>query len=132
LVANVFDPAAYFARVFPGYLSLQSRLPPRALWRHGREFAAVVFRECLQMGFRDRAVRAHFWKTLLCVLWKNPAALEAFVFDCAVFHHLHLHAAYVDRELSRYLNDGAPDDIPDAVVTDSDSRAHVLDARAAD
>lgn len=122
LVKDVFNPAAYFARVVPGYTRLRSRPALRALWRHGLDFASVLARECWHLGVRDKATRSHFWKTLLCVLWKNPAGLEAFVFDCAVFHHLNLHAAYIDRELSRYLAAPSSDDILDAVATDSGCR----------
>jgi hypothetical protein len=128
LVANVFDPAAYFARVLPGYLGLRNRVPLRTLWRHGRDLACVLFRECCELGVRDRAARALFWKTLIVVLWKNPAALEAFVFDCAVFHHLSRHAAHVDRELSRTLAAPAPNDILDTVVSDSNARAQTVAA----
>jgi radical SAM superfamily enzyme YgiQ (UPF0313 family) len=128
LVTKVFDPAAYFTRVRPGYTSLRNRVALRALWRHGFDFASVLTRECYHLGIRNKRTRAHFWKTLLAVLCRNPAALEAFVFDCAVFHHLHLHAAYVDRELARTLDDPAPHDVLDAVVSDSDSRTQTFAA----
>jgi hypothetical protein len=119
LLKDVFKPAAYFARVLPGYLRLRSRLRLAALRRHGWDFARVFLRECYHLGIKDPTMRAHFWKALLRVIVKNPAALEAFVFDCAVFHHLNLHAAYVDRTLSRRLAEPSPGDILDVVATES-------------
>ncbi|HYT53393.1 MAG TPA: hypothetical protein VEQ38_01675 [Verrucomicrobiae bacterium] len=50
------------------------------------------------------------------ILWNRPAALESFVFDCAVFHHLHQHADYVQRELAKYLSTPAPDDVLDDLI----------------
>jgi radical SAM superfamily enzyme YgiQ (UPF0313 family) len=122
LLNEVFSPGSYFARVLPGYLKLRSRPPLRAVWRHAGDLLSVLARECYHLGFRNHAMRGRFWRTLISVAAGNPAALEAFLFDSAVFHHLNLHAAYVDRELSRYLGQPPSSDILDSVV--SGSAAH--------
>jgi hypothetical protein len=51
-------------------------------------------------------------------LLKRPAALESFIFDYAVFHHLHQHADYAQREIAKYLSTPAPDDVLDDVIND--------------
>ncbi|MGH7825840.1 MAG: radical SAM protein [Candidatus Binatia bacterium] len=123
LVKELFHPAAYFDRVLPAYLSLRSQVPLRALWRHGRQFLSVLSRECYHLGARNKAMGPHFRRTFFRLLWKNPAALEAFAFDCAVFYHLNRHAEYVERELSRYLAAPFPDDVLDEVANYSDRQA---------
>ena len=62
------------------------------------------FKESYYFGMRAKAIRIYFWKALFQILWKRPAAIESFVFDCAVFHHLHQHADYVQRALAKYLS----------------------------
>jgi hypothetical protein len=68
---------------------------------------AVLFKEFYYFGIRAKAMRFYFWKALFQILWKRPAAIESFVFDCAVFHHLHQHADYVQRALAKYLSTAA-------------------------
>jgi radical SAM superfamily enzyme YgiQ (UPF0313 family) len=123
LVQRAYEPRSYFARILPALLSLRNKIPPRALRRQGWELARVLSKEIYHLGIRDRAMRPFFWKTLLQLLWKNPAALEAFVFDCAVFHHLTRHAAYVRRELSDYLSSPSAGDALDKVVDSREAPA---------
>lgn len=116
LVHELYRPEAYFARALPTLLQLQTEAPPGAVWRHGRKLLAVLLMESYYFGLRAKSIRAHFWRALWQVLCKRPGALEAFVFDCAVFHHLHQHADYIQRELAEYLCAPAPDDVLDEVV----------------
>ena len=119
LVKEVFAPKAFFERILPALLTLKKRQRV-TLHRLMRTHASVFFRQCYYLGVKDRGSRIWFWKTLLHVLWKNPTALEAFAYDCYYFYHLHEHADYVDRELSRYLSSPSPDDVLDEVIRDSE------------
>jgi radical SAM superfamily enzyme YgiQ (UPF0313 family) len=123
LVLEIYQPKAYFARTLPALLELQARVPLAAVRRHGAKLLAVLFKESYYFGMRAKAIRFYFWKTLLQILWKRPAAIESFVFDCAVFHHLHQHAEYVQRALAKYLSTPAADDTLDDVVVRGGSPA---------
>jgi hypothetical protein len=70
-----------------------------------------------------------FWNTARSIklLWGRKAIMPplglltiasylSFIFDCAVFHHLHQHAEYVQREIGRYLAAPNSDDVPDEVI----------------
>ena len=129
LVRDIFQPEAYFARTLPAFLELQAKAPINSLRRNGLKLAEVLVKEFYYFGFRAKAFRSYFWQAFWQILWKRPGALESFVFDCAVFHHLHQHADYVQRELARYLSAPHPDDVLDKVVRDRDSLEHVIVAR---
>ena len=116
LVLEIFQPKAYFTRTLPALLELRARVPLAAVRRHGAKLLAVLFKESYHFGMRARSMRFYFWKVLFQILWKRPAAIESFVFDCAVFHHLHQHADYVQRALAKYLSTPAADDTLDDVV----------------
>lgn len=116
LVRAVYAPKAYFARILPALLSLRIKVEPQALRHYGWERLAVLGREFYHLGIRSKAMRRYFWKTFLKLLWKNPAALEAFSFDSSIFHHLHLHADHIQHDLSNYLSAPSPNDVLDEVV----------------
>jgi radical SAM superfamily enzyme YgiQ (UPF0313 family) len=117
LVHELYEPETYFARILPALLCLQPRVPLVAAWRHGGKLTAVLMKEIFHLGLRAEAIRSHFWKALMQILWKNPAALESFVFDTAVFHHLYQHADYVQDEIGRYLLEPCSDDVLDRTVS---------------
>ncbi|HEX9444167.1 MAG TPA: radical SAM protein [Candidatus Binatia bacterium] len=119
LVGAVYAPEAYFARSLPALLALRTKIPLRALRRNARELAAVLVKEIYHFGIKNKAMRPYFWKVFLRLLWKNPAALEAFAFDSSVFAHLNRHAGYVRRELGRYLAAPAPGDVLDRALPDA-------------
>jgi radical SAM superfamily enzyme YgiQ (UPF0313 family) len=121
LVQEIYQPKAYFARTLPALLELKSTVPLVALCQHGAKLLAVLLKESYYIGLRAQTIRFHFWKALCQILWRRPGALESFVFDCAVFHHLHQHADYVHTELAKYLSAPAPDDVLDEII---DCRAH--------
>jgi radical SAM superfamily enzyme YgiQ (UPF0313 family) len=116
LVRWIYEPERYFARVLPGLLELRAQAPLPVLRRHGAKLVSVLLKEAYHLGIRAKPIRARFWKTLLQVLFKNPVALECFVFDSAVFHHLYQHAGYIEHEIRRYLMAPDPDDVLDSVV----------------
>ena len=116
LVQEIYRPEAYFARTLPAMLELQVGAPLAAVWRHGVKLVTVLLKEFYHFGLRARAIRFYFWKAFFPILFKRPAALESFIFDCAVFHHLHQHADYVQREISRYLAAPNSDDALDEVI----------------
>jgi radical SAM superfamily enzyme YgiQ (UPF0313 family) len=116
LVQEVYEPKAYFARILPALLGLRAKVPLAAVWRHGAKLLAVLLKESYHFGIRAKTIRVYFWKALIQMLWKNPAALESFVFDSAVFHHLHQHADYVQDEIRRYLSAPLPDDVLDSAI----------------
>ena len=99
----------------PALLDLQVKRVPRILGRDGSKFLVVFLKESFHLGIRAKKLRSWFWKALLQVLWKNPAALESFAFDVSVFHHLQQHVHYVQREISRYLSAPCEDDVLDQV-----------------
>jgi radical SAM superfamily enzyme YgiQ (UPF0313 family) len=121
LVHELYRPEAYFARTLPALLELQAKAPLAAVWRHGTKLITVLSKESYYFGVRAPGIRSYFWWALCQILWKRPGALEAFVFDCAVFHHLHQHADYIQSELAEYLSAPAPDDVLDEVVNGRDS-----------
>jgi radical SAM superfamily enzyme YgiQ (UPF0313 family) len=121
LVREVYSPKNYFRRILPALLQLETRVPPGVLWRHGWTLIKVLAKEIYHLGIKSRKTRAHFWKTFLAVLRKNPAALEAFAFDASVFYHLHRHAAYVHSQFEKYLSSPSHDDALDEVWGVSDS-----------
>jgi radical SAM superfamily enzyme YgiQ (UPF0313 family) len=131
LVRAIFQPKAYFARTLPALLELRAGAPVASLRRNGLQLAAVLMKECYFFGIRAEAFRPYFWPALWQILWKRPGALESFVFDCAVFHHLHQHADYVQRELARYLAAPHPDDVLDEVAGDRGFLKHEIARRHA-
>ncbi len=116
LVHEIYRPEVYFARTLPALLDLRTKAPLAALWRHGTKLLAVLLQESYHFGFREKSIRVYFWQALWQILWKRPGALESFVFDCAVFHHLHQHADYIQSELYQYLSAPAAGDVLDEVV----------------
>jgi radical SAM superfamily enzyme YgiQ (UPF0313 family) len=118
LVQEIYRPEAYFARTLPAMLELRAGAPLAAVWRHGVKLLAVLLKEFYHFGLRARAIRFYFWKAFFRILLKRPAALESFIFDYAVFHHLHQHADYAQREIAKYLSTPAPDDVLDDVIND--------------
>jgi radical SAM superfamily enzyme YgiQ (UPF0313 family) len=115
LVSEVYAPEAYFARILPALLALR-RIPRRSIRSLLRSHPGVFLRQVYHLGLQMRGARWLFWKTLLSVLAKNPIAIEAFAHDCFYFHHLSRHARFVARELERYLEAPAPDDVLDQVM----------------
>lgn len=131
LVKQVYEPRAYFERILPALLTLRNKVPLRALYEHWRRLLPFLLRGFYYLGVKAKGARFYFWKTFLQVLWKNPAALEAFALDCFYFHHLNQHADYVHRELFRYLSSPSPDDVLDEVIVCADdsypeSESHAL------
>ena len=124
LVQEIYQPKAYFARTLPALLGLKAKAPLRAVRRHGAKLLTVLLKESYYFGLRAKPIRLYFWKALFQILLKRPAALESFVFDCAVFHHLNQHADYIQRELADYLSTPACDDVLDNVVNGRGSLAH--------
>ncbi len=116
LVHELYQPEAYFTRILPALLNLHSGMALRAACRHGSKLAAVLLKEAYHFGIRAKAARLLFWKALFQLLRKNPAALESFVFDIGVYHHLHQHADYLAQEIGRYLSVPFPDDVLDRVI----------------
>ena len=87
-------------------LMLYPKFPEQTFWNTARSVQLLWGRKAIMPSFRysAKAMRFYFWKALFQILWKRPAAIESFVFDCAVFHHLYQHAEYVQRALARYLS----------------------------
>lgn len=123
LVGSVYDPDAFFARSLPALLALKNKIPLAALRRNAWDIVKVAAKEMYYLGVVDRRLRRNFWKTLFTLARKNPGALEAFVFDMSVFDHLRLHAAYIERELARYLAAPAAGDVLDEIVPDAPATA---------
>lgn len=100
LVYAVYQPEAYFARILPAFLQLRLRPPADAMWRQGAKLLPVLLKEIYYFGIKTSTLSCNFWKSLVQIVWKNPFALESFVFDTAFFHHLHQHADYVHHEIA--------------------------------
>ncbi|MBI2367475.1 MAG: B12-binding domain-containing radical SAM protein [Deltaproteobacteria bacterium] len=116
LVKEVFEPKAYFERILPALLTLRYRAPLRALMEVWRINLTTLPRLLYHLGVKSKATRSYFWKVFLRVAWQNPAAMEAFVWDCFYFHHLSQHSDYIEREISRYLAAPSPEDVLDEAV----------------
>jgi radical SAM superfamily enzyme YgiQ (UPF0313 family) len=128
LVRDLYTPEAFFGRSLPALLELREKIPIAALWKNLGDIVALIAREIYHFGVADAAMRRHFWKTFIAVLRKNPAALEAFVFDTAVFDHLKRHAAYIERELTRYLAEPAEGDVLDRAIVPQAAPQHAAAA----
>jgi radical SAM superfamily enzyme YgiQ (UPF0313 family) len=116
LVREIYRPKAYFTRTTRALIALRPMIPSGAVRRHGAKLSAVLLKECFYLGVRAKTMRIYFWPALWRILWQRPAALESFVFDCAVFHHLHQHAGYIQRALADYLAAPHRDDALDEVI----------------
>jgi radical SAM superfamily enzyme YgiQ (UPF0313 family) len=116
LVREIYRPKAYFERTLRALLELRAKAPLGAVRRHGAKLLTVLLKESYYLGVLAKSTRWYFWSALFHILWKRPGALESFVFDCAVFHHLHQHADFVQRQLGDYLSMAAPDDRLDVVL----------------
>jgi hypothetical protein len=116
LVHALYQPEAYFTRILPALLHLRLRPPADAMWRHGAKLLLVLLKEIYYFGIKTSTLSSNFWKSLMQIVWKNPFALESFVFDTAFFHHLHQHADYVHHEIARYLSAPCADDVLDQTV----------------
>ncbi|HXH09404.1 MAG TPA: B12-binding domain-containing radical SAM protein [Alphaproteobacteria bacterium] len=121
LVQELYGPKAYFARILPAILTLRNQAPWRATYVQWRRGFPILLRLFYHLGFKARRARGYFWKTFFQVLWKNPAALEAWGYDCFYFHHLNQHAQHIQAALARYLASPSPDDVLDEVIRDSES-----------
>jgi radical SAM superfamily enzyme YgiQ (UPF0313 family) len=128
LVRDLYTPEAFFRRSLPALLDLRGNIPAAALRRNFRDIVVVIAREIYYFGIADAALRRDFWKALIALLRKNPSALEAFVFDASIFDHLRRHAAYIERELSRYLAAPAEGDVLDAVAPAAPPHTELLAA----
>ncbi|MGH8063988.1 MAG: B12-binding domain-containing radical SAM protein [Candidatus Entotheonellia bacterium] len=120
LVQEIYGPKAYFERILPALLTLRSTAPRRVIYQQWRRYFPTLLRLFYHLGLKAKGARGYFWKTFFQVLGKNPAALEAWGYDCFYFHHLNQHAEYIQRALSRYLASPSPDDVLDQVVRDSE------------
>lgn len=129
LIKDIFEPKAYLERILPALLTTRSRAPLRAIYQTWRINLPVLVRIMYQFGVKSRATRFSFWKVFLRVALKNPAAVEAFGYDCLYLHHLSQHADYVERKFSRYLAAPDPDDVLDAVVGFSNEPQPVIGLR---
>jgi Domain of unknown function (DUF4070) len=121
LVQELYGPKAYFERILPAILTLRNMAPRRVIYQQWRRCFAILCRLFYHLGLKANGARRYFWKTFFQVLWKNPAALEAWGYDCFYFHHLNQHADYIQRALSSYLASPSPDDVLDEVIRDSES-----------
>ncbi|HEY7166020.1 MAG TPA: B12-binding domain-containing radical SAM protein [Candidatus Binatia bacterium] len=118
LVRSVYDPAAYFARTVPALLALKAEGVSSRLGKDIWTVVRVILKEFYYFGVRSQDLRARFWKGFFKILWQNPAALEAFVFEVSVFHHLHSHAGYVARAVGAYLSSPDSADVLDQCIPD--------------
>jgi radical SAM superfamily enzyme YgiQ (UPF0313 family) len=125
LVKDIYEPQAFFARILPALLSLSKKFSLRGLYDTRRHYLLFGLRLTYHLGVKAQGVRRHFWKTLLTLLWSNPGALDAFYFDCFLFHHLNRHAYYVRQALSRYLSSPPHGDVMDQVMPPSDASPHI-------
>jgi hypothetical protein len=127
-VKDLFEPKTFFERIRPGLLMLRSTVPLRAIFKEWPRHLPILFREFYYLGVRAKGIRWYFWKTFFQVLWKNPAALEAFGWDCYHYDYLKQHAEYVHRELSEYLFSPSPGDVLDEVIPAFESPAAAASA----
>jgi radical SAM superfamily enzyme YgiQ (UPF0313 family) len=119
LVQEIYGPKAYFERILPALLTLRNMAPRHVIFRQWRRHFLTLLRLFYHLGFKAKGVRPYFWHTFFQVLVKNPAALEAWGYDCFYFHHLNQHADYIQRALSSYLASPSPDDVLDDVIRDA-------------
>ena len=116
LVNTLYSPELFFERVMRGMMALRPRLSLLFRLKQSRSDLPALLRLIRYMGFKEKGIRSCFWRALAGVLWRNPGALEAFVWDCYGFYCLREHVVYIQHELARYLASPAPGDVLDRVV----------------
>ncbi len=120
LVHEIYEPEAYFAHS-SGFIAATGQGAARRHVPAPSETPSGALKGVLLFWIASEGDEILFLAALWQILWKRPGALEAFVFDCEVFHHLHQHADYIQSELAKYLSTPAPDDVLDEVVNGRDS-----------
>jgi radical SAM superfamily enzyme YgiQ (UPF0313 family) len=125
LVKDIYEPKAFFERILPALLSLSKKASLRGFYETRRQYTLFTVRLMYHWGLKTQGVRRYFWKTLFRLLWNNPGALDAFYFDCFLFHHLNRHADYVRHELLHYLSSPPPYDVMDQVIPPSEAPYYV-------
>jgi hypothetical protein len=71
-------------------------MPLRHIWRDVRSFMRMMWR----MGIKNRAVRRHWWRTMLDCAFHNPRAFRYVGAMVALYLHLGPFAQFVSRQLT--------------------------------
>lgn len=104
ILASVYAPDAYFDRVRTVALALRrptlgDGAPKKIGWRE----AVALMKIMVQMNILRPHLRRPFWRTVVEVAKKNPAALEACLIQLVLYLHLGPFAQYVQRDLDRQI-----------------------------
>ena len=104
VVARVYEPGAYFARVRRVGRALDCsarklRMPLRHVWRDGRASLRMLWRT----GIRDAAVRRHWWWTVLDTALHNPRALRYVFALMALYLHMGPFSRHVTTRVTHQL-----------------------------
>jgi radical SAM superfamily enzyme YgiQ (UPF0313 family) len=104
VLGAIYHPVSFFGRVSrlvqvlkPRPDSLANVMPH--LWRNIRSFLRISW----QLGYRDRAVRGPYWRTLVGTLRHNPPAFKTAVSLAALYLHLRSFAGFMDARLGEQI-----------------------------
>src|SRR5919204_2394811 len=108
VLQHIYEPGRYFARVARVGRLLDCsvrrfRMPVSHMLRDLRSFVRMAWR----MGVKNRAVRPHWWRTVVGVACRNPRALRYVGAMVALYLHLGPFAKFVTDRLTLELNHDA-------------------------
>jgi len=94
VVRHIYEPEQYFAKVLLTALNLKPAYKHRAGFREALKLGLAFLRVCRRAGFNRRYGRL-YWKTLVQVLFRNPAAIDVVVNLAAMYLHFSKQSEYV-------------------------------------
>jgi hypothetical protein len=104
VVGSIYQPRAYFDRVLRFVQHLDR--PPRGIGAEllrDRTSRAIFRRLALRMLFLRRGAGRLFWRNVVEVARKNPAALQFAIIQMAAYLHLGSHARYVEHVIDQQI-----------------------------
>jgi radical SAM superfamily enzyme YgiQ (UPF0313 family) len=101
VIDRIYSPEDYLERVRRVGRQLDCsekhlQMPLRHIWRDVRSFMRMMWR----MGIKNRAMRRHWWRTILDCAFHNPRAFRYVGAMVALYLHLGPFAQFVSRQLT--------------------------------
>src|SRR5262245_26672102 len=104
ILANVYEPAAYFARVRRlGRALDRPRLPSPIVWKIVRKELLALTRILWVMNVERPDLRRHFWVTIIDCLRHRPRNFERVLTMCVMYLHLGAFAQVLITDLDRQI-----------------------------
>ena len=106
ILSNIYDPAAYFARIRHLARVLdRPHLPDTIVWKTVRKELRALARTFWAMNITRPQLRRHFWATVADCLCNKPRNFEYVVEMSAFYLHLGAFAQVLIKDLDRQIAD---------------------------